>query len=94
MMSYKTKKYFQDGTTALHWSAAENRPKVAEILLQKERGLKDVLNDQMNLPIQIAVKFGNLEVLKVLIMFDSNLVCQDDEGNTLLHFAAMSRNAK
>ena len=67
---------------------------MAEILLQKERGLKDVPGDDKTLPIQVAVQNGNLEVLRVLIKFDSDLDCKDEQDNTLLHLAAMSRNTE
>jgi len=50
--------------------------------------LLEIRDNFGNLPIHYACKFGNLEIIKLILRLNSNVEAENFEGNTPLHIAA------
>jgi len=78
--------------TALHYACANGNQKLVKLLLRND-AKDDVLNEEKQSPIQVALKYGYLATAFVLIEHNNCvlprklLFATNSEGNTLLHIA-------
>ena len=93
--------------TALHIAAREGHHGIVELLLdkfatsersnftEKSRLISGLKNDSEETPLHCAVIKGRLDVVKQLLIFETNLVYTIDENNdTALHLACLNKKPK
>jgi len=78
------------GNTVLHLAVCEYNRRVIEILL--DHGARvDEINDRIKTPLMKAAKFGNEEVVKLLLAHGADPNRRDEFDLTALHYAVFSR---
>ncbi|XP_046555449.1 LOW QUALITY PROTEIN: inversin-like [Haliotis rubra] len=82
-----------EGQTALHLCTRHKLPKCMALLLrQLTPGEMDDQDNNKRTALHWAASYGNLEHVKMLIKWDSNIGIPDTDGKTPLHWAASSRD--
>ena len=82
-----------DGYTPLACAAIENRPDIAEYLIDRGANMEAQDNDG-NTPMLLAIKYGNIEVIKILVKHGANLYGSDKYGNSYMTVAQSRDNAE
>ncbi|KAL2931557.1 Ankyrin repeat-containing protein NPR4 [Bienertia sinuspersici] len=87
------------GRTALHAAVQWGDPEMVQELLEKDRSVMSIKNDEGLTPLHFAAgEINELEHLKILLSYDkeekdsSAVYIQDNMGRTALHIAMMRRN--
>lgn len=84
----------KSGETVLHWAAYSNNPNIISLALSDKNALK-IINKQNKAGRTAlhfnALKWGNLEVAKILINNKADLNIKDNNGQTPLHYALALR---
>lgn len=103
----KTSKYFftklQDGSIKnineqdsrgwgyLHYAAARNNTEIIQKLI--DIGAKiDLLNEDLETPISLAIHLENIEATKLLLKYKADLNCYDKTGIHILRRAEITKN--
>lgn len=87
-----------DGNTALHLSLCFNKAAAAETILNKlssatSNKVVNAQNNKNQTALHLASQYGNIDVLKILLIRDNVDFFQEDaEGNTILHYAVLGNN--
>lgn len=76
------------GKTALHHCADNLETQCAEILLDKDKSLLELKDEQGYTTFTLAVLVGNTNLIKLLIDKGADIHTQDNEGHKLAHWAA------
>ena len=85
----------QKENTPLHIAAAKGSVEIVEELLKEGYGADiDIQNWDKRTPCHLAAAAGHTQILELLLKHDHNAIFdKDDDGNTLLHLAAMNKHS-
>ena len=79
------------GRTALQWAAVTGKPRLAELLLNRQDGPKPNLrasNSRGKTALHLAAESGQIEIAQLLLDHGANVMAKSDGGWTALHNAA------
>lgn len=87
-----------NGQTLLHYACSDESQfnvSIAKLLLDHRPHLRNVLDNNQQLPLHIACSFyNNIEFIDLLSENCDNIDAKDNDGNTPLHLACISRQKK
>lgn len=82
----------EKGQTALHMAAEKNFPTIARALIDRQKSILNLQDDENRSALIIAVLFGNLQVVEILTQSKADHTIQDKNGETALQVAAQHGN--
>ena len=77
-----------NGNTALHFINRSTTKEIVDMLILRDASLLNIPNKMKRYPITNAVLSSNQEIVRALLEHGADFNVLDNEGHTLIHYAA------